>query len=544
MTPIKRFIGLLAKDKRDLVYLYLYAVINGIINLSLPVGIQAIMGLVLAGRLSSSWVILTVIVTLGITLAGVFQIMQMYIVEILQRRLFARAAFEFAYRIPKFELLKMKNYYPPELVNRFFDTVGVQKTMPKILIDFSTSALQIFFGLILLSLYHPIFIAFGITLIAIILIVVYLTSRRGLETSLAESNFKYEMAFWLTEIARAVKTFKISGNSRLNLSKTDRIVNQYLGARKSHFRILIRQFASIVGLKTLVTAALLIIGAILLIENQITIGQFVASEIIIILVLNSAEKLITSMESIYDVLTSLEKIGKVTDMPIEEENASFQHLDHEGALSLRTNGLNVIGTMEQTPIITDLDLDIKAGERVCVTGRNGSGKSSLLKVLSTSLDNYSGSIFYNDIPFKNISKEDFRQNIGVIFDDQEIFFGTLHENITLGRDHITSQEVINIVKDVGLEDLVSHFKDGYNQQIIYPERMFSGTDRVRLLVARALVGKPKMIFSEDLFSNLELDCKNKMLDMLFNHCQTHQITMMIVSNNPEIQAKCDKLINL
>ncbi|HAY88877.1 MAG TPA: hypothetical protein DCY51_05520, partial [Bacteroidetes bacterium] len=318
MKPIQRFWGLLKQDKRDLVYLYLYAICNGVINLSLPIGIQAIMGLVLAGRLSATWGILTAIVMVGVAVAGIFQIMQLYIVEILQRRLFARAAFDFAYRIPKFKLKKLGNYYAPELVNRFFDTVTIQKSLSKILMDFSTSILQIIFGLILLSLYHPIFIAFGFVLLLVLFLIIYITSKPGMRTSLEESNNKYEMAFWLTELARAIPTFKISGSSDLNLGRTDVIVNKYIDSRKKHFKVLLGQYGSIIGLKTLVTAGLLIVGALLLIENSITIGQFVASEIVIILILNSSEKLIMSMEAIYDVLTSIEKMGKVTDMEIEQ----------------------------------------------------------------------------------------------------------------------------------------------------------------------------------------------------------------------------------
>ena len=195
MKPLKRFFNLLRQDRKDLVYLYVYAIFNGLINLSLPIGIQAIMGLVLAGRLSASWGILTVIVMVGVAVAGVFQLMQLYVVEILQRRLFARAAFEFAYRIPKFRLKKLGSYYAPELVNRFFDTVTIQKSLSKILIDFFASSLQIIFGLILLSLYHPVFIAFGIFMIMVLILIIYLTSKRGLETSIAESNNKRHMTF-------------------------------------------------------------------------------------------------------------------------------------------------------------------------------------------------------------------------------------------------------------------------------------------------------------------------------------------------------------
>jgi ABC-type bacteriocin/lantibiotic exporter with double-glycine peptidase domain len=543
MTPLQRFLSLLSQDKRDIFYMYTYAVLNGIINLSLPVGIQAILGLVLAGRLSSSWVILTVIVMLGVAIAGLFQIMQLYIVEVLQQRLFTRAAFDFAYRIPKFRLLKLSNYYPPELINRFFDTVVIQKSLSKILMDFSTSILQIFFGLILLSLYHPIFIAFGLVLIIIIFFIVYFTSKNGLKTSIAESNHKYELVHWLTELARAIKTFKLSGDSELNLQKTNGIVERYIGARKLHFRILLRQYSGIIGLKTLVTAGLLIVGALLLIQNAITIGQFVASEIVIILVLNSSEKLIMSMEAIYDVLTSIEKLGKITDLELEQDTEDNMAITKQGAIKVQTEELIIKGSREGETIVNNLNLEIQPGEKICISGKNGTGKSSLLKVLSTSMDNYKGSILYNDIPIQNLNLNDLRKRMGVVFDDQEIFFGTYAENISLGRKNITDEDIISLTKDVGLDDLITSLPDGYKQVIINPERTFSGTDRVRLLIARALAGNPNLLLAEDLFSSLQADCKDSLLKMLFSRCST-ETTLIIISNNKEIQAKCDRVIEL
>jgi len=542
MKPIQRFWGLLKQDKRDLVYLYLYAICNGIITLSLPVGIQAIMGLVLAGRLSASWGILTAVVMVGVAIAGIFQIMQLYIVEILQRRLFARAAFDFAYRIPKFKLKKLGNYYAPELVNRFFDTVTIQKSLSKILMDFSSSILQIVFGLVLLSLYHPIFIAFGLTLLAILFLIIYVTSKPGMRTSLAESNNKYEMAFWLTELARALPTFKLSAYSELNLKRTDAIVHNYVDSRKKHFRVLLGQYASIIGLKTLVTAGLLIVGALLLIQNAITIGQFVASEIVIILILNSSEKLIMSMEAIYDVLTSIEKMGKVTDMPIEEDTRGGMLLSKEDGIKVEVQHLDIFGTLEQNRVNEDLNFVIPAGSSTCLVGDAGAGKSSLMKILSTTIDNFEGSILYNDVPIQNLDLEELRKEVGYIFTEQEIFYGSFIENISLGREGITDDAVINIAQEVGLDKLIQSFPDGYNHLIMNSERVFSGTDRARLLVARALITNPKLVFVEDIFSALREVHSTKLIDFLMTRCK--ETTLVIVSNNDRIINECDTIIEL
>ena len=542
MSPLKRFFKLLNQDKKDIIYLYLYAICNGIINLSLPIGIQAIMGLVLAGRLSTSWGILTLIVVMGVAVAGLFQIMQLYIVEILQRRLFARAAFDFAFRIPKLNIKELGNSYLPELVNRFFDTISIQKSLSKILIDFSTSILQIIFGLILLSLYHPIFIAFGLVLLLLLFLVIYLTYKPALKTSIEESNHKYEMAFWLTELARSLPTFKLNTNSDLNLQRTDKIVNKYINSRKQHFKVLLSQYSGIIGLKTLVTAGLLIVGAILLISNSITIGQFVAAEIVIILILNSSEKLIMSMEAIYDTLTAMDKIGRVTDINIEKDIETEITLDPNDKIGITAKDLEILSIRNDTTINQHVNFNVIPGKHVCITGETGSGKSSILKILSTNIDNYTGSVLFNDIPLKSLDINKIRKDISCIDDNQEIFYGTIYENITLGRKDIPFKNVVDVTKKVGLAKLVDNLPDSYQHLILNSEHVFSGTDRVRLFLARTMISNPKLVLTEDIFSSLKPEYSSLLLDTLFEYCKDK--TLIIVSNNEQVIRRCDSVINL
>ena len=542
MSPLKRFFKLLNQDKKDIIYLYLYAICNGIINLSLPIGIQAIMGLVLAGRLSTSWGILTLIVVMGVAVAGLFQIMQLYIVEILQRRLFARAAFDFAFRIPKLNIKELGNSYLPELVNRFFDTISIQKSLSKILIDFSTSILQIIFGLILLSLYHPIFIAFGLVLLLLLFLVIYLTYKPALKTSIEESNHKYAMAFWLTELARSLPTFKLNTNSDLNLQRTDKIVNKYINSRKQHFKVLLSQYSGIIGLKTLVTAGLLIVGAILLISNSITIGQFVAAEIVIILILNSSEKLIMSMEAIYDTLTAMDKIGRVTDINIEKDIETEITLDPNDKIGITAKDLEILSIRNDTTINQHVNFNVIPGKHVCITGETGSGKSSILKILSTNIDNYSGSVLFNDIPLKSLDINKIRKDISCIDDNQEIFYGTIYENITLGRKDIPFKNVVDVTKKVGLAKLVDNLPNSYQHLILNSEHVFSGTDRVRLFLARTMISNPKLVLTEDIFSSLKPENSSLLLDTLFEYCKDK--TLIIVSNNEQVIRRCDSVINL
>ncbi len=540
--PFLRLRKLLSKDRKDIIYLYTYAILNGLVNLSLPLGIQAIIGLVLAGQVSTSWIILTMIVTIGIAVAGILQIVQLSITEILQQRIFAKSAFEFAYRIPRFNTESLGTQYPPELINRFFDTLNIQKGLPKILMEFSASSLQIIFGLILLSFYHPVFIIFGIVLITVLVMIFYLTGPRGLESSLQESNFKYKVAHWLKELARSLNTFKLAGQTDLPVGRTDDLVQNYLTHRKKHFKVLILQYANIVGFKSLITLGLLVIGGMLVINNEINVGQFVASEIIIILIMNSAEKLILTMEPIYDVLTAVEKISNVTDLPLEDENGSlkFEEIDTGKGLALTLKKVNYLSKKDDGYILKDISAQIDPNERVCITGPNGSGKTTLINVITGLYDNYHGSIVINDYPIGNLNEPELRRHTGVANIRDDVFGGTLQDNITLGRKGITRENVKWAVDKLYLTDFVQSLPEGFETRLESSGGRLASSIVKKIILARAIVGNPKLIVMDDMWQAFSDEERKKIIDFMTD--PENNWTLLGISTDPYFLSQCDRVI--
>jgi ABC-type bacteriocin/lantibiotic exporter with double-glycine peptidase domain len=276
MTPVKRFFALLQEEKKQVYAIYFYAILNGLITLSLPLGIQAILNFILGGRITTSWIILIVIVALGVVFGGFLQISQLQIMEKLQQRIFSKAGLSLAYRLPRIKTEIMHGEYGPEIVNRFFDTINLQKGLSKILIDFSAALLQVIFGLLLLSVYHPSFILFGLVLIGILSVIFFLSWPKGMETALKESTYKYQTAYWLEEVGRTLNSFKLVGSTRLPILRADKLIQKYVEFRTKHFSVLIFQYKVMIGFKVLIVTSLLLAGSFLLINDQISIGQFVA----------------------------------------------------------------------------------------------------------------------------------------------------------------------------------------------------------------------------------------------------------------------------
>jgi len=537
----QRLIGLLKLDRKDIKQVIFYAIFAGFVSLSLPLGIQAIINLLQSAQLSTSWIVLVGLVTLGVVFAGILQLMQIRIIENVQQKIFTRASFEFAYRFPKMTMSSLRGHYPPELANRFFDTLTIQKGLSKILIDFPAALLQIIFGLILLSFYHPFFIIYGFLLLILMYLVFKFTAQKGLETSLDESNSKYKVAHWLQEVARSILSFKLSGKTSLAMEKNDNLVAGYLEARESHFKILIVQFIQLIGFKVLVTAGLLIIGGLLVLNQQMNIGQFVAAEIIILLVIASVEKLILGLETIYDVLTSIEKLGKVVDKPLESQDGELLKLDHD-ALSVELSDISYDVPDRDYSIINELSLKLEPKQTLLITGESGSGKSTLLKLIAGLIAPTKGKIYVNNKSLIGINLNSYRAMLGQALTEETPFEGTLLENITFGNTSITIDQVNEAIKNVGLKDFVKSLPLGL-KTVIYPEgKGTSFTISKKIMLARSIINKPKLLLLKDPLDQFELTEGKRIIDFLT--APTHDWGLVVVSQNSLWKNKADKTIEL
>jgi ATP-binding cassette subfamily B protein len=533
VTSTRGLIKHLKLERSDITAIYFYAILSGLIQLSLPLGIQAILGFVLGATMVTSVYVLIFIIILAVLIVGYLQIRQMKIIEKIQQKIFVNFAFEFAEKIPNMDLKKADQYYLPEKINHFFETINIQKGVSKLLIEIPAATIQIIFGLVLLSLYHSLFLISSLLLIAILWTIFKITGRKGIETSINESNNKYDVIAWLEELGRVIKSFKYSQGSHLNLIKTDRKLLEYITSRKSHFSVLLFQFKSLVFLKVAITAIMLILGTSLLFNQKINIGQFVAAEIVILTIIGAMEKLITSLEYVYDVITGMLKINRVLEFPNEKE----------GKLILTSKELNItmsnmtFSYSEKKEIFQDVSLRIPAKAVTCISGEENSGKSTFLKLLTGSYMDFKGSIQFNDLPLKNYSFESLRSQMGIFLYDQDIFEGTLYENITLGRNETSIEHIMEIAKKSGLENFISFFPDSFESMIDPMGRKLPSTTIRKILLLRALINNPVLLVLEEPWLQFDEETKQNLQHYLLSLGK--EKTVVISTNDKEFIKRCD-----
>ena len=541
ISPIvaaRKLIAILQLDKKEVSAIYIYAILAGLVQLVTPLGIQSIIGFVMAGALSTSIVVLITVVVLGVFLNGLFQIRQLQIIEKIKQKIYTRDALSFANKIPHLNIEKLDNYYLPELVNRFFDTITLQKGIEKILLEIPAAFIQILFGIILLSLYHPVFIAFGIVLVVLLYVILATTLPKGFTKNLLASDYKYKTAAWLQELARVVKTFKYAKKTSLHIDKTDDLVSNYLIARTSYFKILLTQFWSLVAFKIIITAAMLIVGVYLLLNQQINIGLLIAADIVILAVINSVEKLILTLDKAYDTLTAIEKLDKIKSAELESAGTDIiagsngMKIDFKNVSFNYPNGKNVL---------TDINVEIQAGEKVLIVGNSGSGKSTLLRLLTGTFTNFSGAIRINNIALGSYAIDSLRSNTGVLISQQDIFQGTIRDNITMGDASISNEELYQLTKSTGLESFIGELEIGFDTDIDPAGKKLPEKIKQGILLARALFSRKTLLLLENPFDGLEANTIETVKEMM---AKLENVTMLVTAGTNTHQEIFDKIIYL
>jgi ATP-binding cassette, subfamily B, bacterial len=536
MSPVARLWQLVREEKSDISAIYFFAICNGLIQLTLPVGIQAFIGFVVGGTLSASLTVLITVLVLAVLLAGMIQVNQMKIIEKIQQRIFVRYAYAFADRIPRLDLKKADGTYLPELVNRFFDTMPLQKSFAKLLLDLPLASISILFGLILLSFYHPFFIFFGILILFLLWIMLRYTGPGGLKSSLAESSFKYGLVGWLEEMARLVKSFKFSSGD-LHLRKADAKTSQYLKARTNHFSVLEFQYKVLVACKVIITAAMLIVGTFLLLDQQINIGQFVAAEIIIITIIASTEKIITNLDSVYDIMTAVEKIGKLTDKPTETGGSYI--LEESELIAISAKHLSF--GYDDRSILKDLNFTIQPGDKVCIKGSDGSGKSTLLKLLSGVYKDFEGQLLVNKVPISNYELLPLRKRMGILFQHENIFHGSLWENLTMDNPGISRGYINELCQKTGLQAFLSGLPHGYDTQLDPAGKQLPRSVVQKIMLIRALAHRPSLLILEEPFQAIEESYRHSIEELILN---TENTTVIVATSDELFANKCNLVIHL
>jgi ABC-type bacteriocin/lantibiotic exporter with double-glycine peptidase domain len=542
MNPGKRFFALLKAEKKDIHTLLIFSVFSGILYLAAPLAVDAVVSNLAFGGQSQPYlqalVILSIALFACLALQAVITAFQYYTADIIQRRIFVRTASDLAYRLPRVKAESLDGVYAPELVNRFLDIVIVQKSTALLLLDGVNLVFSTLIGMVLLSLYHPLLLMFVAGLIVLIVLAIWLLGRGAVESSIRESMMKYNLVNWFEEIAHFPFLFKGPGGYSLAYERANQLATDYVKARETHFHILIRQISGLLTLQVFAAAILLSVGGYLVISQQITIGQLVASELIMASIVGALTKMGKKLEAWYDALAAMNKLGHIFDLDIEREDGE-RRVDNKSGAHIQAEGLAF--SYDRAPLFSGLNFTILPGSRTAIVGPHGSGGSTLLNILFGLRQPTAGFIRIDGLDLRNCYLESLRESVMLLRRD-EIVSGTIIENLRLGSSDIGMEEIQIALTKVGLLDDLLHRPEGLNLQLKIEGAPLSGNQRTRLLLARALVQRPKLLLIDELFDGLDTDSLNQLSATVLGNSQDW--TVVLTTRDHDVTHKCDQIIKL
>ncbi len=561
-SPWSRLREFLRPEWSDIWIVLVFALVVGMLTLATPIAVEALVNTVAFGTLLQPLIVLSIILLTFLGFAAALRFLQKFVVELIQRRLFARVAARLAWQLPRVRLNRSREF-TPELLNRFFDVVTMQKIVAQLLLDGLTVLLTIGLGMIVLAFYHPWLLAFDAVLLVLLLVNVFVLGRGAVRTSIAESRSKYAVAGWLEDIARCPTTFKGSGVAELALTRADRLTTDYLIARQAHYRVLMRQIVMGLALEAFASAVLLGLGGFLVIQGQMTLGQLVAAELIVTLIVAAVAKFDKHLEGFYDLLTSMDKLGHLFDLPVES-SSGVMHVSQTGASALSLRGVGL--THDDGSIgLNNVTFDVAPGEVIAITGCPGCGKSTLLDLLFRLGEPTAGRIILDDHDLGDLRPDVLRQNIALVR-GIEILEGTLAENVHLDRPEISTADVRAALRRVALEEVgargdvrqnagdspsaadvsiglrSAEHDYGLDTRLAHGGKPLSESQARRLMLARALVARPRLLLIDGVLDSLSDDDSERLLNELKN--SRAACTVLIATGRRAIAEQCDRKCEL
>lgn len=534
LSPMRRLLAFLKPESRDIRTVFIFSIFVGILSLTTPLAVEALVNTIAFGRYLQPLVVLSLIVFVFLAFRAGLGVVMTIVVEVIQRRLFVRVVDDLALRLTRVPVARLKRQHGPELVNRFFDIVNIQKITSKLLLESLMLVLQTVIGLTVLAFYHPFLLGYDIGLITIMIFVLFVIGRGAVKTAKEESELKYETAAWLQEIVRHPTTFKFNGGLGFAINRADELAGRYIQSRQNHFRILIRQVTFSMLMQAVAATVLLGLGGYLVIEGEMTLGQLVAAELIVTVILGSFAKIGKDLESFYDLLASVDKLGKLFDLPADAAN-KLRLSQHDGPADFK------LVELRSSQLPKSLNVEISPGKSAALFGRSGSGKTKTIETIAglhTPIDGY---VLVNDFRVDLLGAESLQSRIGFV-NDIEIFEGSIDDNLRLGREEIDSESLNEIIERMGLQNTITNLEEGIKTKLSVSGFPLSTGQAIRLVLARALISRPGALLIDGLLDRLADDDLADVLTRLGSY--SANTTIVIATGRNLIADWADQKVNI
>jgi putative ABC transport system ATP-binding protein len=534
VRPLQRVLRFLFRERSDIFSILVFSFVSVVLSLATPLTVEVLVNTIGFGRNFQPIFYLSLMLLGVLFLASAFKFLQIVVVELLQRRLFVRLVGDLAHRLPQVKRSALEGVHGPELLNRFFDIVTIQKATANLLLDGVTIIMQTVIGSLLLAFYHPYLLGFDVILVLCMTIVTYTLGRGGVRTAIEESKVKYAVAHWLQDIVACPTAFKLHAGSALGADRTHRLTVEYLGARRRHFGVLVRQNIFALCLLVLSMTSLYALGGYLVIQGQLTLGQLVASELVVAVIVGAFAKSGKLIENFYDLLAAMDKVGHLIDLPVDSPAVPID--TEPGPIAVRVEKMVLCEPATQHPINVG-SFSVEPGERAVIVGSVGPADALILPAMAGLVQPHQGFIELGGLDARDAVRFSDGRVVGY-GGPHEFFHGSIAENIRLGRSGITDQEMRQALELVELWDELLPLHGGLETQLQTGGYPLGEDQRPRLMIARAIVGSPRLVLIDWLLDALPAALRYRIWDRLREKSQPW--TLIVATHDAKIIEQADK----
>ena len=281
-------------------------------------------------------------------------------------------------------------------------------------------------------------------------------------------------------------------------------------------------------INTLVTTALLWFGVWQVIQDELTIGQLVAFNMLMGNVISPFQRLTFVWNELQEIIIAIERINDVIDAPPEEDlqiqlKQSLPSI--QGSIKFENVSFRYDDESERN-ILENISFDVQPGQTVALVGRSGSGKTTLSKLCLGFYHPTEGQILIDSYDLTSLSMNSWRRQVGVVDQDTFLFGGTIRENISIAYPEEKIEEVIEAATLAGAHDFIKELPMGYETQIGEGGGTLSGGQKQRLAIARALMGNPRLLILDEATSHLDTESE-RIIQANFNSILKDRTTLVI-----------------
>jgi putative ABC transport system ATP-binding protein len=528
---ILKMLGTFVKHERQLlVTISLYAVAVAVLSLIVPLTVQELVN-TFAFSIQPIMVVTLVIIMAGILgFVSIFKVLQFFVTDLIERRNFVRMTLAFARIFPTIQ----EKHFRPEYTSRFFETIFMQRALSVLLVDTINVTVGGITGMILLIFYHPFFLVIDLLLILAVG-VIGLLGKGGFLTTLHMSNTKYDTYHWFQEVADNLDHFKVSQSRDLILHKADLLAHEYVEARISRFRVLVRQYIGSLTVQVVMHTGLLGMAGWLVSIDELTIGQLVAAEVIMGSLLVNLDSVSKRIYVFFYFLVALTELYHVLSLPkdyqISDNFVSLPELPPQG---LRLSISHLSGLPHPWPHAFELSLDLKPGEKWAFLCGTESQRLDLSRLLAGLDAPPHGSIRYNGINVRDLHPDDVNSIRALVLSRHlSLFEGTLLENITLGRKDLSTEDLLWALEFVELQGDIEHFPNGLQTMVEFGRSQFTPNQILKILLARSVILRPKLLVVDGGLHEIQPGHRENILSRI---CRAEQPwTAVIVTTDANIK---------